>query len=75
MTEPAQNRVQATPAVRRLAAELGVDLAALAGDGPVTEAAVRAAAGSARAAGESRCAASGARSPSTWPARIARCRR
>jgi pyruvate dehydrogenase E2 component (dihydrolipoamide acetyltransferase) len=40
-------RVQATPAVRRLAAELGVDLAALAGDGPVTEAAVRAAAGSA----------------------------
>ena len=38
-------RVQATPAVRRLAAELGVDLAALAGDGPVTEAAVRAAAG------------------------------
>jgi pyruvate dehydrogenase E2 component (dihydrolipoamide acetyltransferase) len=33
--------------VRRLAAELGVDLAALAGDGPVTEAAVRAAAGGA----------------------------
>ena len=47
VTEPAQNRVQATPAVRRLAAELGVDLAALAGDGPVTEAAVRAATGSA----------------------------
>ncbi len=39
-------RVQATPAVRRLAAELGVDLAGLASDGPVTEAAVRAAAGS-----------------------------
>jgi pyruvate/2-oxoglutarate dehydrogenase complex dihydrolipoamide acyltransferase (E2) component len=48
VTEPAQNRVQATPAVRRLAGELGVDLAALAGGGPVTEAAVRAvAAGSA----------------------------
>ena len=41
VTEAAQSRVQATPAVRRLAAELGVDLAALAGDGPVTEAAVR----------------------------------
>jgi pyruvate dehydrogenase E2 component (dihydrolipoamide acetyltransferase) len=39
-------RVQATPAARRLASELGVDLAALAGSGPVTEAAVRAAAGS-----------------------------
>ena len=39
-----RRRVQATPAVRRLAAELGVDLAALAADGPVTEAAVRAAA-------------------------------
>ena len=38
-------RVQATPAVRRLAAELGVDLAALAEDGPVTEAAVRSASG------------------------------
>jgi pyruvate dehydrogenase E2 component (dihydrolipoyllysine-residue acetyltransferase) len=45
VTESAQSRVQATPAVRRLAAELGVDLAAVAGDGPVTEAAVRAAAG------------------------------
>jgi pyruvate/2-oxoglutarate dehydrogenase complex dihydrolipoamide acyltransferase (E2) component len=44
VTEPAQNRVQATPAVRRLAGELGVDLAALAGSGPVTEAAVRTAA-------------------------------
>ncbi len=44
--EPAPARsVQATPAVRRLANELGVDLAALAGDGPITEAAVRAAAG------------------------------
>jgi len=51
VTEPAQSRVQATPAVRRLAAELGVDLAALAGDGPVTEAAVRAAA---RGAGSGR---------------------
>jgi pyruvate dehydrogenase E2 component (dihydrolipoamide acetyltransferase) len=47
VTEPNQNRVQATPAVRRLAADLGVDLAALAGDGPVTEAAVRSAAGGA----------------------------
>ena len=47
VTEAAQSRVQATPAVRRLASELGVDLAALAGDGPVTEAAVRAAAGGA----------------------------
>src|SRR5689334_3242248 len=47
VTEPAQSRVQATPAVRRLAAELGVDLARLAGDGLVTEAAVRAAAGGA----------------------------
>jgi pyruvate/2-oxoglutarate dehydrogenase complex dihydrolipoamide acyltransferase (E2) component len=51
VTEPAQSRVQATPAVRRLASELGVDLAPLAGDGPVTEAAVRAAAGSASAGG------------------------
>jgi pyruvate/2-oxoglutarate dehydrogenase complex dihydrolipoamide acyltransferase (E2) component len=49
VTEPVQNRVRATPAVRRLAAELRVDLAALAGDGPVTEAAVRAAAGGAEA--------------------------
>jgi pyruvate dehydrogenase E2 component (dihydrolipoyllysine-residue acetyltransferase) len=51
VTESAQVRVQATPAVRRLASELGVDLAALAGDGPATEAAVRAAAGGGRAAG------------------------
>jgi pyruvate dehydrogenase E2 component (dihydrolipoamide acetyltransferase) len=51
VAEPAQSRVQATPAVRRLASELGVDLAALAGDGPVTEAAVRAAAGGGQAAG------------------------
>ena len=51
VTESAQSRVQATPAVRRLASELGVDLAALAGDGPVTEAAVRAAAGGGQAAG------------------------
>ncbi len=47
VTKSAQSRVQATPAVRRLAAELGVDLSALAGDGLVTEAAVRAAAGGA----------------------------
>jgi len=47
----AAQRVQATPAVRRLAAELGVDLAALAGSGPVTEAAVRGAAGGGQAAG------------------------
>jgi pyruvate dehydrogenase E2 component (dihydrolipoamide acetyltransferase) len=51
VTEPVQSRVQATPAVRRLASELGVDLAALAGAGPVTEAAVRAAASGAQAAG------------------------
>jgi pyruvate dehydrogenase E2 component (dihydrolipoamide acetyltransferase) len=52
VTESAQSRVQATPAVRRLASELGVDLAPLAGDGPVTEAAVRAAAaGPAQAGG------------------------
>ena len=51
VTESAQNRVQATPAVRRLAAELGVDLGALAGDGTVTEAAVRAAAGGAAGGG------------------------
>src|SRR3954449_5787256 len=42
------DRVQATPLVRRLAAELGVDLGSLAGSGPngrITEADVRAAAG------------------------------
>jgi pyruvate dehydrogenase E2 component (dihydrolipoamide acetyltransferase) len=50
VTEPAQSRVQATPAVRRLAADLGVDLASLAAGGPVTEAAVRAAAGGGQAA-------------------------
>jgi pyruvate dehydrogenase E2 component (dihydrolipoamide acetyltransferase) len=49
VTEPAQSRVQATPAVRRLAADLGVDLASLATGGPVTEAAVRAAAGGGQA--------------------------
>jgi pyruvate dehydrogenase E2 component (dihydrolipoamide acetyltransferase) len=46
--EPAEApapRVQATPLVRRLAQELGVDLASLAADGPVTESDVRAAAG------------------------------
>jgi len=45
-----ESRVQATPLVRRLAQELGVDLAALAGSGPngrVTEADVRKAAGGA----------------------------
>jgi pyruvate dehydrogenase E2 component (dihydrolipoamide acetyltransferase) len=40
-------RVQATPAVRKLAGELGVDLAALAAEGPIGEEAVRAAAGTA----------------------------
>jgi pyruvate/2-oxoglutarate dehydrogenase complex dihydrolipoamide acyltransferase (E2) component len=43
-----QARVQATPVVRRIAAELGVDLAQLSGSGPngrITEADVRAAAG------------------------------
>ena len=44
---PAPERVQATPLVRRIAAELGVDLATVAGSGPggrITEADVRAAA-------------------------------
>ena len=45
VAESAPIRVQATPAVRRLAAELGVDLERLAGGGPITETAVRAAAG------------------------------
>ena len=46
--KPASARVQATPLVRRLAEELGVDLAALRGSGPngrIVEADVRAAAG------------------------------
>ena len=51
VTDSARDRVQATPGVRRLASELGVDLASIAGDGPVTEAAVRAAAGGGKAAG------------------------
>ena len=44
-------RVQATPAVRRLAAELGVDLTPFAGQGPIGEEAVRTAAGGGAAAG------------------------
>ena len=46
--EPAGARVQATPLVRRIAEELGVDLATVAGTGPngrITEEDVRAAAG------------------------------
>ena len=45
--DPSQTRVQATPVVRRIAAELGVDLAQLSGSGPngrITEGDVRAAA-------------------------------
>ena len=57
-------RVQATPVVRRIAQELGVDLAAVAGTGPggrVTEDDVRAAAsGWTPRDGVSRCAACGA---------------
>ncbi len=48
--KPASGRVQATPLVRRLAQELGVDLAALSGSGPngrIVEADVRRAAGGA----------------------------
>ena len=46
--ESTQSRIQATPIVRRVAQELGVDLASLSGTGPngrITEADVRAAAG------------------------------
>ena len=57
--------MQATPVVRRIAQELGVDLAAVAGSGPggrITEDDVRAAASEhrARKAAASRCAASAA---------------
>jgi pyruvate dehydrogenase E2 component (dihydrolipoamide acetyltransferase) len=50
-------RVQATPLVRRIAGELGVDLAAVQGSGPggrITEADVRGAAGAAESAGAER---------------------
>ena len=58
-------RVRATPLVRKIAQELGVDLATVAGtgaNGQITEADVRAAAGgqSAEEDGGSRSAASGA---------------
>jgi pyruvate dehydrogenase E2 component (dihydrolipoamide acetyltransferase) len=52
-TPPAPDRVRATPLVRRVADELGVDLAAVRGSGPqgrITEDDVRAAAGGAPAA-------------------------
>ncbi len=52
-------RVQATPLVRKLAAQLGVDLAALTGTGPngrITEDDVRSAAGGAPPAGASKAA-------------------
>jgi pyruvate dehydrogenase E2 component (dihydrolipoamide acetyltransferase) len=52
---PAGGRIQATPLVRRVAQELGVDLAAVAPSGPggrITEAAVRAAAAGAAGAGK-----------------------
>ena len=72
-----QARVQATPVVRRVAQELGVDLAQLSGTGPngrITEDDVRGAAGggacvdsstSLRRAAASPCAACGGRSSST----------
>jgi pyruvate dehydrogenase E2 component (dihydrolipoamide acetyltransferase) len=50
---PAETKIRATPLVRRLAQELGVDLAAVEGSGPqgrITEADVRAAAGEAPSA-------------------------
>jgi pyruvate dehydrogenase E2 component (dihydrolipoamide acetyltransferase) len=52
---PAGDKVRATPLVRRVAAELGVDLAALTGSGPqgrITEEDVRAAGGGASRAAE-----------------------
>ena len=55
--EKGGEKVRATPLVRKLAAELGVDLAAVTGTGPqgrITDADVRAAAGAAPAAGEGR---------------------
>ncbi len=69
-------RVQATPVVRRIAQELGVDLAQLSGTGPngrITEDDVRSAGGTDRAlqdtsrprGGASPCAACGGRSSST----------
>ena len=76
-------RVRATPLVRRVAQELGVELEGLTGTGPqrrITEEDVRAASGSVpggqgpRGLAGNRCAASGARSPSTWRAPTARCR-
>ncbi len=54
---PPSEKVRATPLVRRLAEELGVDLAAIAGTGPqgrITEADVRSGGGTARADGEGR---------------------
>ena len=71
-----QARVQATPVVRRVAQELGVDLASLSGTGPngrITEEDVRSAAGtelvlidtSPRRGAASRCAGCGGRSSST----------
>ena len=74
-----KGRVRATPLIRRMAQELGVDLDSVEGTGPqgrITEDDVRrAGAGGRTRAGASRSAASGASSPSTWPARTARCRR
>ena len=69
----APGRVQATPLVRRIAQELGVDLASVTPTGPggrITEDDVRAAAGSPRRrrrrrVAARRCAASAARSSST----------
>ena len=67
---PAGGKVRATPLVRRLAEELGVDLATVTGTGPqgrITEADVRGAgaAPAARRSGASRSAASSGRCSST----------
>ena len=58
-----QGRVQATPVVRRIASELGVELATLTGTGPggrITEDDVRGAAGGRRAARKDAASRSGA---------------
>ena len=82
--EPSE-RVKATPLVRKIAAELGVDLALLAGTGPAGGSPRRTSGATRRSPGvrprdtarsdASRCAASGGRSPSTWRPRTGRSRR
>ena len=77
--EPAA-KVRATPLVRRVAQELGVDLGSVAGSGPAaasrrTTCAPPGVGPSRRRAAGSRCAASAGSSPSTWRARTRRSRR